>query len=132
MKLRHLLGLVLTAGALWAGPEHTQEPIADVKASVVAKKSALVDVREQDEWNAGHLADAQLLPLSQLKTSATEAAKPLPKDKPVYLHCRSGKRCVEAAAILKDLGYDARALSQGYEKLLEAGFSASGTASPAR
>ena len=56
------------------------------------------------------------------KPVAEAAAKPLPSGKPIFLHCRSGKRCVVAAKILKDLGYDGRALAQGYDALLAAGF----------
>jgi phage shock protein E len=108
--------------ALLGGPEHTQEPIDQVKASVQTGKSTLVDVREKDEWDAGHLKDARLVTLSALKADGAAASKPLPKGKPVYTHCRSGKRSVTAAKILKDLGFDARALEQGYAKLLEAGF----------
>ena len=116
-----ILSLILASFA-WAGPDHTAEPVDDIKASVLAGKSLLVDVREQDEWNAGHLAAAALVPLSALQANGEAAAKPLPRGKPIYLHCRSGKRSVVAAKILKDLGYDGRALAQGYDALLAAGF----------
>lgn len=113
--------LLLTTAAV-AGPEHTQEPIEDIKASILAGKSVLVDVRETDEWKAGHLAAAVLVTLSSLQADGPAAAKPLPRGKPLYLHCRSGRRSVLAAKILKDLGYDGRALAQGYDELKAAGF----------
>lgn len=122
MLRKILAALTLLIAPAWAGPEHTQEPIADIKASVLATKSMLIDVREPDEWAAGHLQHGNLVPLSKLQANGPETAKPLPKGKPLYLHCRSGKRSVVATKILKDLGYDARALSQGYDALLEAGF----------
>ena len=83
-------------------------------------RAVLVDVRERDEWNAGHLKAARFLPLSELQTS-TKAAVGLPKDKPIYIHCRSGRRAVVAADLLKKQGYDARSLPQGYSELNKEG-----------
>jgi rhodanese-related sulfurtransferase len=99
-----------------------------VKQSVAEKKAVMIDVREQKEWDAGHLADAKLVPLSKLsagqkdKAFAEKLANELPKDKVVYCHCRSGGRVLPAADILKDLGYDVRPLKAGYQDLLDAGF----------
>jgi rhodanese-related sulfurtransferase len=61
---------------------------------------ALVDVREPNEWEAGHIAGAILQPLSSF------AASELPRDerKRVVLHCRSGKRSVTALAIAQANG----------------------------
>jgi rhodanese-related sulfurtransferase len=49
----------------------------------------LVDVREAREWDDGHVQDAVLLPLSQIRAgiSADELRQLLPKDQPIYLHC---------------------------------------------
>src|SRR5262245_37617382 len=109
--------LSLTARA----QEHTKDSLDTVKKAVTAKKALLVDVREKQEWDQGHLKDAKLLALSALK-GPTADLQILPKDKPVYLHCRSGGRCLQAAEILRKLGYDARPLKQGYQELLKAGF----------
>ena len=46
----------------------------------------------------------------------------LPKDKPIYLHCRSGARSLKAAEILKAKGYDVRPLQAGYGQLVKDGF----------
>ena len=51
-------------------------------------------------------------------------AQILPKDKIIYCYCLAGGRCTEAAAILKPLGYDVRALRPGYPQLVKAGFPA--------
>jgi phage shock protein E len=53
-----------------------------------------------------------------------ELAKVLPKDKVIYCYCLAGGRCMEAASILKPLGYDVRALKPGYPQLVKAGFPA--------
>jgi putative heme-binding domain-containing protein len=104
---------------------HTVDPLDVVKQRVEEKSAVLVDVREQSEWDAGHLSDAQSLPLSKFKeaTSVAELLGPLPKDKPIYLHCKSGGRVLMCAEILEGKGYDIRPLKAGYEKLVESGFS---------
>jgi SulP family sulfate permease len=70
----------------------------------------VVDVREPREFRQGHIAGAQLLPLGQLfNTPAT-----LPRDRPIVLACRSGRRSARAASILRAQGYDQlRILSGG-------------------
>ena len=87
----------------------------------------LIDVREEGEWNAGHLAAADLVPLSMLRSLPADqlGAKltdQLPKDKIIYCHCRSGGRVLAATPILKELGYDIRPLALGYSALLGEGF----------
>ena len=42
----------------------------------------------------------------------------LPKDKPVYCHCRSGGRVLQVSKLLRAKGYDIRPLKAGYEQLL--------------
>ena len=86
----------------------------------------LVDVREPDEWNEGHLSGARSLPLSVLEKGVKPdaLANLLPKTKIIYVHCLAGGRCLEAADILAPLGYDVRPLKPGYKALVAAGFPA--------
>lgn len=104
--------------------EHTKDSLDTVKKNMQDKSAVLLDVREQKEWDSGHLKDAKLVPLSKLRdTEKKEAAtKDVPKDKIVYCHCGAGVRVLEAADILKKQGYDIRPLKQGYKDLLNAGF----------
>ena len=62
----------------------------------------ILDVREQDEWDIGHLVKAHHLPLSELRSRMDE----IPRDQPVYIHCRSGQRSYTAALALQQHGYD--------------------------
>lgn len=118
-----LIGSFCTSLGLAAEPEHTKDTPAEVKKAIEKKSAILLDVREPSEWKAGHLKDAQLLPLSKLrKGDPKEATKGLPKDQVIYCHCRSGGRCLLAAELLQKLGYDVRPLKEGYQDLLEAGF----------
>ena len=120
-----LLAVLLLAGALPARAEHTKDSLDTVKTSLAEKKAVIVDVREFDEWEEGHLREARHLPLSSLEQIDKDAvAKVLPKDKVIYLHCQAGGRCQKAADLLEPLGYDVRALEPGYPDLVEAGFPA--------
>ncbi len=122
-----VLGLLLS-GAAAPGAEHTKDSLDTVRKALAEKKAILVDVREQAEWDEGHLRDAKLLPLSVLEEEARPEtlARVLGKGKVVYAHCRSGHRCLEAADILRKQGYDVRPLKAGYEELLKAGFPGAG------
>ena len=61
--------------------------------------AVLVDVREAEEFAAGHIPGAVNLPLSRIKTVA------LPKDTPLFLYCLRGSRSLRAVGILKRMGY---------------------------
>ena len=112
--------LLLSVGALSAQAQHTKDSLETIKKRIKEKKAVLIDVREQGEWDAGHLKAAQLVPLTKLRAGVKENT--LPKDKIIYCHCRSGGRVLIATSILKPLGYDIRPLKQGYQQLLKAGF----------
>jgi rhodanese-related sulfurtransferase len=116
-----LLALAL-AGTALAG--HTKDSLDSVRTAVAGNTAVMLDVREPDEWEEGHVAGAGLLPLSALERGARpeEVARVLPKDKIIYCYCLAGGRCLEAAAILAPLGYDVRPLAAGYPELIKAGF----------
>lgn len=61
----------------------------------------IVDVRTPEEFAQGHVPGAVNLPLQEIAAWADK----LPKDKPVYLYCRSGNRSRQAAEYLKKKGY---------------------------
>ncbi len=111
-----------------APTEHTKDSIELIQKRVADKEAILIDVREQDEWDLGHLQEAVFIPLSELKAGgsdksyATNLAKKLPKDKIIYCHCASGGRVMPASAILHKMGYDVRPLKAGYDDLVDAGF----------
>lgn len=61
----------------------------------------IVDVREESEFRAGHLKTAINIPLTQLRKRRNE----IPKDIPVYLHCRTSQRSYYAICELQGYGY---------------------------
>lgn len=89
----------------------------------------LLDVREQDEWDAGHIDGAQHIPLGQLAQRLAE----MPTALPVVAVCRSGHRSGIAAKGLSARGIATENLEGGMEAWAKAGLPmvASGDA-PAR
>ncbi len=83
--------------------------IKECQAEAVAKERGtegaprIVDVREQNEWDAGHIPGAELIPLG---TVAQVAAQRLPdKGERIVVHCAAGVRSAVAAYQLQQLGY---------------------------
>nr|WP_232713414.1 rhodanese-like domain-containing protein [Bacillus xiapuensis] len=77
------------------------------------RKAQLIDVREPNEFAAGHILGARNIPLSQLKSRMKE----IRPDKPVYLYCQSGMRSARAAMTLYKKGYrDLSQLEGGFKK----------------
>jgi sulfur-carrier protein adenylyltransferase/sulfurtransferase len=64
----------------------------------------LIDVRDRDEWDEGHIPGAIHVPRGNLE-SRIEGAAP-DKDRPVILYCASGSRSAFAAKTLEELGYE--------------------------
>ena len=75
-----------------------------------------VDVREKDEWDAGHIKGAVHCPLSEMKKGNIAD---LPTDAVLYLYCASGNRSQVAKRILLPTHPLAQSLSKGYEELLK-------------
>lgn len=73
----------------------------DKVRELVESKACIIDVREEQEFANGHLITAINIPLSQLRKRMNE----IPKDRPVYLHCRSGQRSYNAVMALQGAGY---------------------------
>ncbi len=78
-----------------------QVPVTEVRR-LVESNAFIVDVREVPEYQAGHLITAVNIPLSELRKRTDE----IPKDRPVYLHCRSSQRSYNACRALIGLGFD--------------------------
>lgn len=87
-------------------------PQVDAKTAFEQLRSGealLVDVREQDEWDRGHIDGIAFIPLGQLPRRWRE----LETDKRLICVCRSGSRSNYAAAMLRQAGLDAVNLAGG-------------------
>jgi rhodanese-related sulfurtransferase len=88
-----------------------------VPAAQVPLDALLVDVREPDEWTAGHAPGALHIPLGQLGARYAE----IPQQGPVYVICRAGSRSNQAALALAGAGWDVVNVSDGMNGWAAAG-----------
>ena len=63
----------------------------------------VLDTREQDEFDEGHIPGAILIPYTEIENKAEEMLTD--KDKLILVYCRSGRRSKIAAESLSKLGY---------------------------
>ena len=90
----------------------TYEEIDPGTANALVEGGAfLLDVRTDDEWEAGRAPAATLVPLGELSDRAGE----LPTDRRIVVVCRSGGRSGRAAEALVGAGYDAVNLAGGMQ-----------------
>ena len=88
-----------------AGPKGYQQiSQQEAKKRMDAGGVLVLDVREPDEYNSGHIPGAALLPLGTI-SEASAASVIGGKDAEVLVYCRSGSRSKQAAAMLARLGY---------------------------
>lgn len=85
----------------------------DAKRFEIRDDVQLVDVRDPDEWAAGHLQTALSIPLSQLNDRIGE----LSTAHPVITVCKTGVRSKKAAELLRSRGFHAESLEGGMQGL---------------
>ncbi|HEX7352986.1 rhodanese-like domain-containing protein [Brachybacterium sp.] len=89
-----------------------------VAPDAVPEDAHLIDVREQNEWDAGHAARAQHLPASSL----LENLEQLPEtDEPLYIVCRTGGRSFQVSQWLNGNGFEAINVAGGMDQWFESG-----------
>ncbi|MFY0992840.1 rhodanese-like domain-containing protein [Halomonas sp. C05BenzN] len=91
----------------------------ELLAGLASGEVALLDVRPEEEYKAGHLPEAINIPLAQLE----EMLGKLPHDKEIVAYCR-GPYCAlshEAVQRLRQLGYRVRRFEEGYPEWKAAG-----------
>ena len=92
---------------------------ADAKARIADKQPPFIlDVRQPDEFQAGHIAGAKLIPLGDLQKHMNE----LPKDTEILCVCRSGMRSSSAVSQLTRAGFNAINLRGGMMGWQSAGY----------
>ncbi|MDA8196050.1 MAG: rhodanese-like domain-containing protein [Actinomycetota bacterium] len=91
----------------------TSEDIPEINPlqayEAISNGTPIVDVREADEFDAGHIADAISLPLSTISESYREMSLP----ETLIINCRSGARSARATEFLRSIGYNAYNLTGG-------------------
>lgn len=76
---------------------------ADASTMFAAKEAIIIDVREQNEWDAKHIPGAIFIPVAQLGTRLAELEQY--KDTPVIMQCHSGRRSAQAAVVMHGAGF---------------------------
>ena len=93
----------------------SSDPVHEVDPAALEARppeAALLDVREPQEFAAGHVPGARNLPQAELATRLSE----VPRDRPVYLICQGGFRSLRAAQFLSQMGFkDVASVSGGME-----------------
>ena len=93
---------ILALTALGKNQENSDDVEAINIESLVKNKEFLLDVREEYEYQEGHIKGAVNLPLREILSQKDS----LPKDKDIYVYCRSGHRSADAVNFLKSLGFE--------------------------
>jgi rhodanese-related sulfurtransferase len=91
-------------------PEQAAAALADGSAQVI-------DVREQHEWDAGHIEGVRHVPLGSLQGEA----QTIDREQPVIFQCRTGGRSTMAAQAFRSAGYRAFNLDGGIEQWVAEG-----------
>ena len=81
----------------------------EASPALFADGALLLDVREPDEWSAGHAPDAVFVPMKEVQARQTE----LPKDRRIVTICRSGGRSAAVTEALNAWGFDSVNLAGG-------------------
>jgi rhodanese-related sulfurtransferase len=106
-------------GAWQAGRMHPNVPEVSVAQIPAAHQTAgrLVDVREDDEWDAGHVAGAEHIRMHEIPARMTE----LNADQQVMVICRTGSRSALVTQFLTAHGLDAVNVVGGMRAWVAAG-----------
>ena len=97
--------LVLTGcGETTAENSYQQITQEEAKEMMDTQEAIVLDVREQHEYESGHILGAVLLPVGTITEDTAAAVIPEP-DSVVLVYCRSGNRSKTASQALADLGY---------------------------
>ncbi|WP_413463202.1 rhodanese-like domain-containing protein [Bacillus sp. B1-b2] len=108
-----LVAFIIYSVIMWLYQRRIVKTIAQDEFRQGYRKSQLIDVREPNEFQAGHVLGARNIPLSQLKMRQSE----IRPDKPVYLYCENGMKSGRAAQFLHRKGYkDLTMLEGGFKK----------------
>ena len=109
--MKKLIFLFLAVMMLTACGQDTEKDQGEVYMNITAEEAkeimdsqeghVILDVREQDEYDAGHIPGAILIPYTQIEDKADEM---LPdKDQQILVYCRSGRRSKIAAEALAEV-----------------------------
>lgn len=89
--------------------------VPTVGVDALTSEDFLLDVREDDEWEAGHAEGALHIPMSEFVARYGELTEAAPEDGKVYVLCRVGGRSAQVAQYLIQQGVDAVNVAGGMQ-----------------
>lgn len=95
----------------------TQAGVPEIPAAELPEGAAVLDVREPDEWTAGHIDGAVHIPLADVPARLGD----LPDGDPLYVTCRGGGRSSRATEYLRTNGIEAINMAGGMQQWADAG-----------
>lgn len=99
-------------------PQEIETPVEAVVQGLASGSVQVIDVRERDEWNEGHIAGSALMPMSEL----AERVQEIDPARPIVTVCRVGARSLYVAEALLEAGFpEVKSLAGGINAWLEAG-----------
>lgn len=87
--------------------------VPSVSVDDLPSGALLLDVREDEEWTAGHIDGAMHVPMNRVPTTVAYDGGVFPADQPIVVVCKMGGRSAAVTAWLARNGYDARNLDGG-------------------
>jgi len=95
--------------------------IPTVEVAELPSGAVLLDVRNDDEWQAGHIDGAVHVPMNSLPEQLQYGPGPLIPDVPIVVVCKVGHRAAQVTAWLNQQGFDAINLDGGMMAWQQAG-----------
>ncbi|MCW2528678.1 MAG: Rhodanese domain protein [Pseudonocardiales bacterium] len=89
------------------------EPQSLITADELSPTAVILDVREPDEWTAGHIAEAVHVPMGSVVNRMLTEPGPLLSDEPIVVTCKAGGRASRVAQWLNANGFAAVVLDGG-------------------
>lgn len=125
-----LVGIIITTLIYTSYPDEEQKTtkVKNISASEFQQQQeqqpgVIIDVRTQEEWDEGHLAEADLH-YNLLNGNFEAQLDSLDKDETYYLYCRSGNRSGKAAELMIENGFANVYNIGGFQNLVDAGLEA--------
>lgn len=94
--------------------------VPTIDVNEIPSDAVLLDVREDDEWTAGHIEGARHVPMFQVPQHAA-LSEDLSTDGPIVVVCKMGGRSAQVTAWLQQNGFPARNLAGGMLAWAQAG-----------
>jgi rhodanese-related sulfurtransferase len=114
-----------------AAKARIQEVSLDQAESAIRAADVLIDVREADEYAAGHIAGAVHLSRGMLEFKLSNTPELVSRDLKIVLYCKTSGRAALAAGSLHDMGYlDVKSIAGGIDAWVDAGKPVAKPASP--